>query len=200
VKITIYVEGGGKNNPDVRTRCREGFSDYCNKLSPIGRLPQVVVCGSRNEAFKRFNTAVSNIKAGDRCALLVDAEGPVRPGDTPDAHLSVQDRWNFASLPRDRVFLMVQAMEAWFLADRSALVAYYGQGFRPTALPGDELNVEAIRKDDLVPSLVNASRGTAKGQYHKTRHGFALLARIAPSKVEAGSPHAAAFHRFLRST
>jgi len=94
---------------------------------------------------------------------------------------------------------MVQAMEAWFLADRDALATYYGQGFRRNALPGDEQHIEAIRKDHLVPSLENASRDTkTKGQYHKTRHGFALLATIDPVKVEAGSPHAEVFHKFLR--
>jgi hypothetical protein len=96
---------------------------------------------------------------------------------------------------------MVQAMEAWFFADRVSLAAYYGQGFRLNALPGDEHHIEAIPKDDLVPSLESASRDTkTKGQYHKTRHGFALLARIDPAKVEAGSPHAEALHRFLRAT
>lgn len=94
---------------------------------------------------------------------------------------------------------MVQAMEAWFLADRDALAAYYGQGFRLSALPFDEKHIEAIPKDDLVPSLENCSRTTrTKGEYHKTRHGFALLAKIDPAKVETGSPHAKAFHKFLR--
>src|ERR1017187_10280917 len=37
-----------------------------------------------------------------------------------------------------------------------------------------------------------------QGPYHKTRHGFALLAKIDPVKVEAGSPHAEAFHKLLR--
>jgi hypothetical protein len=94
---------------------------------------------------------------------------------------------------------MVQAMEAWFLADRDTLAAYYGQGFRLNALPGDERHIEAISKDDLVPSLEQATSDTkTKGQYHKTRHGFALLALIDPAKVEAGSQYAAVFHRFLR--
>jgi len=90
-------------------------------------------------------------------------------------------------------------MEAWFLADRDALAAYYGQGFRRNALPGDERHIEAISKDDLVPALEQATQATkTKGQYHKTRHGFALLAKIDPIKVEDGSQYAAAFHSFLR--
>jgi hypothetical protein len=124
----------------------------------------------------------------------------MKHGSAPATHLHERDKWDFAHLPREQVFLMVQAMEAWFLADRDALAAYYGQGFRLNALPGDERHIEAIPKDDLVPSLEDASRATkTKGQYHKTRHGFALLAMIDPIKVEAGSQYAAAFHRYLRT-
>jgi hypothetical protein len=199
VKVTIYVEGGG-NSSNTQSRCREGFAEYCKKAAPDRHL-KIVACGGRKQAFDRFRTEAGRTKPDEFCVLLVDSEGLVKPNATPAIHLYERDKWDFASLPSKQVFLMVQAMEAWFLADRDALATYYGQGFRRNALPGDEHHVEAIPKDDLVRSLENASSNTkTKGQYHKTRHGFALLARIAPSKVEAGSPHAAAFHRFLRST
>ena len=94
---------------------------------------------------------------------------------------------------------MVQAMEAWLLADRDALAAYYEEGFRPKRFPYDERRIEEIPKDDLEPSLICASVATTKGAYHKTRHAFALLAEIDPAKVQAGSPRAAAFNEFVRS-
>jgi len=90
-------------------------------------------------------------------------------------------------------------MEAWFLADRNALVRFYGKDFLIRNLPGSETNVEAILKDDLEPSLNHAASPTQKEEYHKTKHGFEILAMIDPSKVEAGSPHAKSFHDFLRS-
>lgn len=199
MKITVYVEGGG-NNSNTQSRCREGFAEYCKKAAPDRRV-KVVACGGRKQAFDRFKTENNRSEPGEHCILLVDAEGPVKPGAEPATHLLERDRWDFSQLPTKQVFLMVQAMEAWFLADRDALATYYGHGFRRNALPGDNLHIEAIPKHDLVPSLENASRDTrTKGQYHKTRHGFALLARIAPDRVEAGSPHAASFHAFLRST
>lgn len=197
--VKIYVEGGAKNNKDANVRCKRGFSDYCSRLSPAGRLPQVVACGSRSEAFKRFKTAVANSKNGDQCALLVDSEGPVSPGTAPAHHLAAQDKWSFESLPSDRVFLMVQAMEAWFFADRQALADYYRKGFRPNALRGSDRDIESIAKSDLEQSLKDASVATTKGPYRKARHGFDLLSEIDPRKVEAGSPHAASFHAFLRS-
>jgi hypothetical protein len=94
---------------------------------------------------------------------------------------------------------MVQAMEAWFLADREALAEFYDGGFLPKSLRGSPTSVEAIRKDDLEPCLNHASKHTQKGEYHKTKHGFALLALIDPKKVENASHHAAEFHQFLRT-
>jgi hypothetical protein len=103
-------------------------------------------------------------------------------------------------MPHGQVFLMVQAMEAWLLADRAALARFFGAGFRVQDLRGDERNVEAISKDDLVSCLRNATRDVrTKGAYHKTRRAFDLLAEIDPEKVAVGSIHAAQFHRFLRS-
>jgi hypothetical protein len=114
-------------------------------------------------------------------------------------YLRIRDGWNFDGLPKDHVFLMVQAMEAWFLADRQALATYYGSGFRLNALPGDELHVEIIAKTDLESSLKNATKNTQKGEYHKTRHAFALLELIRPEQVEQSSKHAGDLHTFLRA-
>ena len=198
VTVTIYVEGGGDSDY-TRARCREGFARYCKKIAAPNRRPKIVACGGRQQAFDRFKTAIRLSRGNDQCALLVDSEGPVRPGDSPATYLHDRDGWDFPFLQNHRVFLMVQAMEAWLLADRSALSTYYGTGFRPNALPGDELHIEAIPKNDLEPSLLRATDGTkTKGRYHKTRHAFDLLAEIDFRKVEAGSPHAAAFHIFLR--
>ena len=197
--VTVYVEGGGNSNKDTTIRCREGFARYCKNVVSHTSSPRIVACGGRDQAFHRWKTELARSKSGDVCVLLVDSEGPVQNTLSPTSHLQASDGWRFSVSEIQRVFLMVQAMESWFLADRDALETYYGSGFRRRSLPGDEGHVEQIRKDDLEPSLVNATRDTKKGPYHKTRHGFALLALIQPSKVEAGSSHAEAFHSFLRS-
>jgi hypothetical protein len=80
-------------------------------------------------------------------------------------------------------------MEAWFLADREALTEFYGQGFLAGSLPGQP-NIEQIPKRSLLPVLKHASKQTTKGSYHKTRHGFALLALINPQSLRNASPHA----------
>jgi hypothetical protein len=48
--------------------------------------------------------------------------------------------------------------------------------------------------------LSRATKDTAtKGEYHKTRHGFAILESIDPAKVRERSPHAKAFLDFLQA-
>jgi hypothetical protein len=195
VSVRIYVEGGGDNKDPIK-RCNEGFASYCQKLTPPNRSPRIVACGGRDRAFDRFRTAVQNAQPGETYVLLVDAEAPLNAA-SPVQHLQDRDGWSFPALSHHRAFLMVQAMEAWFLADREMLAAFYDGGFLASSLPGN-INIEAIPKDDLEPKLKRASKPTQKGEYHKTRHGFDLLGKINPVKVENASPHAASFNKFLR--
>jgi hypothetical protein len=142
--------------------------------------------------------ALLDTREDEICVLLVDAEDRVT-AETPPEHLRARDGWSFPPFDRHKVYLMVQAMEAWFLADREALSAFYGEGFLAKSLHGNP-NIEQIRKGDLEPALKRASKQTkTKGEYQKVRHGFALLALIDPLKVENASPHAKLFNQFLRS-
>lgn len=197
MSVKVYVEGGGDHNKDTIKRCNEGFSSYCQQLAPAHRNPRIVACGGRKQAFDRFITAVRNAEPGEIYVLLVDAEGPVN-SNFPTQHLHTRENWVFPQLGCHQVFLMVQAMEAWFLADREVLAAFYDGGFLANSLPGSPTNIEAVLKVDLEPKLKHASKQTRKGEYHKTRHGFDLLGKINPDKVGNASPHAASFHAFLR--
>jgi hypothetical protein len=197
--VTIFVEGGGNSDLTLR-RCRQGFTAYCGKLAPRDKRPKIVACGGRKDAFDDFMTAIKNGGSVDTFVLLVDSEERVTVPD-PIEHLRRRDGSQLPErLGRHRVFLMVQAMEAWFLADREILADYYDGGFRPKGLPGRRDDIESVPKGDLEPGLKQATRDTrTKGQYHKTRHGFDLLAKVDPVKIEKGSAQAAAFHQFLRN-
>jgi len=83
---------------------------------------------------------------------------------------------------------MVQAMEAWLIADPGALSEYYGQGFNANPIPGAG-NVETIPKASLVPILETATQQTQKGQYRKIRHGADLLSRVDTEVVRGKAPH-----------
>ena len=83
---------------------------------------------------------------------------------------------------------MVQSMEAWIVADPSALAKYYGQGFRTAALPKRE-NLEDAPKRDLKHGLQQATKDTSKGRYHKIKHASDLLKRINDSAVTSRCRH-----------
>lgn len=147
------------------------------------------------KAFQNFCDALAR-NADELILLLVDAERPVRSGVW--AHLGARpDNWSRPRVARDeQAHLMVQSMEAWFIADKEELAEYYGQGFRLRSLPSRR-DIEAIPKDDLVPALERAARDTKKGTYHKTAHGYDILGLVSPAKIREKSPHADRFFNVL---
>ena len=191
MNIKVFVEGGGETKA-LRTKCRRGFSNFFQKAGMEDRMPSVVASGSRRDAFDDFCAALRSPGKYDFIMLLVDSERSVATGSGPWAHLKKKpDNWNQPSGATDeQVHLMVQCMEAWFLADKDCLVAYYGNGFKQNALPARQ-DIEKIPKDDVLNGLKNATRsGVSKGEYEKGRHAFDILERIDPDKVVSASPYA----------
>ena len=186
MSIKLYVEGGG-DSKDLKTRCRRGFRKFIESAGLEGRMPRIVACGGRDNAYDSFKTACENGAVVPM--LLVDAEGPVGTSD-PWQHLFDRDGWSRPDgASCDHCHLMVQLMESWFLADRSALVSFYGPDFRETALPQNP-SVEKIRKEDVLRGLKGATRRSTKGTYHKASHSFAILGEIDSAVVESVAPSA----------
>lgn len=189
MSVRVYVEGAGDyKHSDSATACRRGFRELFEKLGLPARQFSVHACGSRFQTFSDFRKAVRQYP-DDFVILLVDSEGPV---ETPSAwaHLQARDGWQRPAVAiEDQAHLMVQCMEAWFLADRKALIEFYGQGFLADSLPGQP-NIEQIPVRSLLSALKHASKQTSKGSYHKTRHAFALLMGIDPQILRVASQHA----------
>jgi len=198
VSIKIYVEGGGDTR-DLKLRCRRGFSEFLRKSGLEGRMPRIVACGGRQSAYDDFCTALKKAGGDEFIVLLVDSEDAVAAGgDGPWSHLKVRDNWDKpATATDDNVHLMVWCMEAWFVADRETLAAFFGQQFNANALPARE-DVENISKPDLYAGFENATRTCKKGKYGKGRHSFDILAQIDPAKVMAASPYARRLINTLR--
>ena len=197
MRSVVYVEGGGDTKA-LRTACRRGFSNFFNKAGLKGGMPKISACGSRQNAYEDFCHALDAVENEKFIALLVDSEGPVVKGASPWAHLKKRDNWKKpARASKDGVHLMVQCMEAWFLADKDTLADFFGAGFNKKALPARP-DIEDIPKSDLEMSLKKATRQCGqKGAYHKGRHSFAILAALNPEKVTAVSPHAKQLVRTL---
>ena len=195
----LYVEGGGDRNPS-KTRCRQAFRAFLLKAGLEGRLPRIFASGGRQQAYDDFRHALGRSRDDDRVVLLVDSEGPVAKGVRPWRHLKDRDDWDKPDGANDdHVHLMVQCMEAWFLADRAVLARYFGDGFSESSLPR-RAEVEEVSKQDLERGLNDAARNSrSKGAYRKGRDSFAILANLDPDKVANASPHAKRFLETLRA-
>ena len=131
MSVYVYVEGGGDSRA-LKRACRAGLSKFLSKAGLAGNMPRVVACGSRNDAYDRFQTALTDGK--DIVFLLVDAEGSVAAPAAavkPWHYHKDRDNWNRPKNGTDdQCHLMVQLMESWFIADVEALESKFGQGFR----------------------------------------------------------------------
>ena len=193
MSVKVYVEGGGDTNHALRAQCRQAFAEFFGKAGLRGRLPRVVASGSRKNAYDRFRSALGSGKPSETPLLVVDSEAPVANDGGPWEHLANRegDRWERPAAATDeQAHLMVQCMEAWFLADQACLKTYYGAGFRSSALRA-WISVENIPRADVITTLRAATCDCpTKGEYSKGQHSFAILGQIDPAKVRAASPHA----------
>lgn len=188
--VKIYVEGGGEEHR-LKSDCRKAFKKFFEKLGFAGRLPRVIPCGSRNNAYVDFCISLRS-SGGEPTFLLVDSECSINPAfNSPWQHLHNRDGWQRPNGATDeQVHLMVECMENWFLADPQKLEEFFGQGFNTNSLPNNP-NIDSITKVDVLRKLENASRQTQKGQYGKGAHSFKILEIIDAQKVVTASPSAA---------
>jgi len=198
VNVKIYVEGGGDSRA-LQSKCREGFVGFLEKSGFQKIMPQVVPCGSRTEAHKRFKLRCDNDK-NVIALLLIDSEDCVSTS-SPWEHLSNREQDRFMEQPQgvgdDQCHLMVVCMESWFIADKDALAEFFGQGFNMGALPQNS-NIEAVSKADIYNGIQRAvsnckTRSRYKKRYSKGDHSFGILSLISPEKVIAASPWAKRF-------
>jgi hypothetical protein len=181
-EVRIYFEGDSKLRP--------GLHQFLHSVIELARKAGIgfsLVAGGA-EPVRDFQIALET-RPEALNLLLIDSEGPVdcsvrdlvtRRGDWHASRASdVRD---------DQLHLMVQVMEAWFLADPDALAAYYGQGFARNRLPANP-QVEQIPKTQVFEGLRLATRETKKKAYHKTRHAPALLESLGPDRVRKAAPH-----------
>ena len=183
--MKIYFEG--------HRTLRSGFTKFLAPIRDIAARRQIdinLVNGdSKWETVRDFVRAVRTDDDTVHNMLLVDSDKAVSNTSSMCEEIRRGSTWDNAVVVDDRqLHFMVQVMESWFLADKSALEDYYGRSFRTNRLPSNP-NVEQIQKADVESGLRSATRETGKGADHKTRHAPDLLARIDPSRVRSVAPH-----------
>ena len=193
MSVTVFVEGGGNKATD--SACRQAFRSLLTRAGFAGRLPSVIPCGSRNDAYDDFEIALRN--GGEYPILLVDSEELVARDNQPDVNPS--GAWQHlgrrpSGANDDQAQLMVTTMETWLIADRQALKAYFPD-INENALPlPRDSDLEGRSKQDVIAALRSATRSSSKGAYHKGNHSFDLLGRVDPAELMRQLPH---FRRFV---
>lgn len=192
-EIRIYIEGGGKGrNKATTVTFNKGFNAFLWELRKQARAKNIrwslISCGSTDETYRDFERSVKSNKESFN-VLVVDADEAVADDETAREFLQKKHKkWKLKNIDDEQCHLMVQIMEAWFIADIDALKNYYGQGFNQNAIP-KTINVEAIDKASVEIGLKNATRNTQKREYHKINHGCELLERVDSSKVRQAARH-----------
>lgn len=197
-EVKLFIEGGGDSASQQR-KFRENFHKLLSKAGFKGRSrPSILACGGRNFAYKDF-CSYPKVNPLGHGILLVDSEAPVDVNTkSPWEHLKTRDGWSQPPNASDeQCHLMVQCMEAWFIADSEALKIFYGPLFKENKLP-KRSDVENISKASLFSSLEAATREcNPKGSYSKGKHSFDLIGRINPDKIRAVSDCAERFFSTL---
>jgi hypothetical protein len=156
-----------------------------DELQSQGSKLSIILSKGGGDTLRDFKKALKQ-QNGEFIAMLVDSEAPVTTASCW-RHLAVTNKWKSLNYAEEQCYLMVQAMEAWFFADITAVEDFFGQGFQRSAM-GNTADVEAIPREELYRRLNKACRNTKKGKYSKGNHSTALLLAIDPALVRK-SPH-----------
>ena len=191
----IYVEGGGDSGK-LHDQCREGFNKLFTRCGFGGRMPRIVACGGREDAFDRFVTAKSG--GGEAyVALLVDSEDPIVDVEKTWDHLKTRDDWDKPDGAVDGdVLLMTTCMETWIVADQDAVKTYFDpqnkKQVHVKGLPSSDL--ENRHRHSVQDALVTATKNCS-APYAKGKRSFEVLAKLDPERLKTQLP---SFVRVLR--
>lgn len=217
VRYRLYIEGGGQADPlpeqtnraamvDSNAEAfRMGWRIFFDKAGVNGKILDIGVGGGQGEAFNLFSKQLASYaeraEAEPKPLLLVDSEEPVLAGHTVWQHLQTRVHNKFQQ-PTDAddesAYMMVQAMETWFMADQSALQDFFGSAF-DLLIFQNLPPLECIPKDDALKILQQATQPCNRHYTKRKRRSSDLLARIDPDTVATACPHAKDLLDYLRS-
>ena len=143
-------------------------------------MPKLSAVGSRESAFDRFKTALSDTDNSDFVALLIDSEDSITDVERTWDHLCQRDGWSKPEgVTDDQVLFMTTSMETWIVADRSALRGRFPRGFNENRLPL-LVGIESRNRNDVLDAL----RRATNNRYSKGKISFELLGSLDPNVLE----------------
>lgn len=196
----LYIEGGGTgaDSKEVDIRCRQGFRELLENcgFAAQKRMPRLVACGGRDDAFAVFKIAQRSNAAGDFVALWVDSEDPLANSESAWDHLQARDNWTKpAGAVDEQVLFMTTCMETWFVADRVALKAHFGDELQESALTPLN-NLENRHRHDVQDQLMHATRNCSNA-YAKGMRSFEILGKLSPATLAHHLPSFVRVRRIL---
>jgi hypothetical protein len=194
-EIHIYIEGGAKGQDRAASAdLRRGFSTFLTKSCPDIRARNIqlkTVIGGSTELTCKIFTQANEVTDDKFFILLVDSDIAVDEAEKSKTFLQNNPKLrkcDLSDVKENQCHLMVQVMEAWFLADVETLKSHFGKDFKTNKLRKNE-KVEEIAKDDVLDCLKEATKDRKIGAYHKIQDGAKLLELINPQKVREAAPH-----------
>ena len=153
-----------------------------------GRLPRVMPCGSRHDAYEDYRNALTNVSGDDLILLLVDSEDTIANINNTWEHLRRRDNWwRPPNAVDEDVLLMSTCMETWIVADRSTLREHFGQHLNENALPPLTDLESRHRHRDIQDRLRQATRH-CPAPYSKDPKSYVVLGKLKPEVIEQYLP------------
>lgn len=194
VQVRIIIEGGGPGK-QADSAFREGYRKFIDKIvaSVIGELPvalEIVRGEGRGKAHRKFSHQKS-LHPEALVLLLIDSDDGYSAGDPIWAFLERRDHVKKPTWAReDHVYLMVDCVETWIVADLEALKSHYGQSFNSGALPKQN-DLEKVPHSELQSKLEQATRKCRRTYSHGD--SAELIAKVTPGRIA----HLSSASRFI---
>ncbi len=169
LKKILFIEGE-PNSPNGDLR--QGFEKLLGKK--IGNKMPKINLGSRKS--QTINKYLTNQLGADVQLLLIDLDGPEAKKET-----DLKD--NNLSAHQEKVYYMVQEMEAWFLSQPDVLDAFFGPDDKGKKVSDKLVKRKPAEIPDPKRVLKNATKNTRKKEYHEIKHGVELLKRLDAQKL-----------------
>ena len=188
--IRLYIEG----DSELRPGFIHFFGRQIKQAGEMGIRFEVRLTGSTEKTLGAFLIA-NHENPDDLNVCLIDSDRSEDGTLWQELlqHKAQHPRWRRLRKPdREQAHWMIQAMEAWFLADREALRRHFGSRLRERQIPNS--NAEEVSNPKRVLRRASASR--PERRYHETRDAPELLRRLNIEKVRQAAP---ACERLLRT-
>jgi Domain of unknown function (DUF4276) len=163
-KRYLFIEG---TSNEENGKLSQGFHKLLRqKLA--GKMPRIKMADSKEQAIRTFKKS----QFSDNKYLLVDLDAPEdeKEKDLKDKQLNDE---------AERVFFMIQEMEAWFLSQPNILDEFY-----KSKLSDKIPRRQAKEIPDPSDVLRGLTKSTKKGAFHKVEHGTALLEMLDAGNLE----------------